>query len=124
MYVTGNWARIDRGIDSVSVVPEHWKPARGDSSVLIHIPTGNRYQVSVGDELSEETKATIFNLRARLYWIPEGGIVPEAAAEIEFGKAAIAIFMVRRGLWKPEIQDSPFRPGHNSTKNLVRGMHR
>lgn len=122
MYVGGNWGRILRCEDSVSVVPEHWRPSHGDSRVLVHIPTGNCYQVSVGDDVPEGTKTTIFNLHARLYWIPEGGIVPDSKAQLDFARAAIAVWMVDKGLWKPEIMDSPNRPGHNSRKDLVRGF--
>jgi hypothetical protein len=124
MYVDGVWVRLDPSFDSVSLRPEHWSVNNARAGLVRHLPTGNCYKVEIGDEVQEGEKASIFNLRAQLYWMPEGGVIPHGDTQVKFGCAAIAVFMVHRKLWKPHIVDVPERPEDSPRKRLARGLHR
>ena len=122
MYVDGDEVKLEPAADRVSLRPEHWKLSETHAGVVIHVPTGNCYEIEVADEILEGVKASILDLRARLYWVAEGQIIPSSQSQIEFGRAAIAVFMVHKRLWKPRIADGPERPEDCHRKRLARGL--
>jgi hypothetical protein len=123
MFVNGESARLMPHEDKVLVTPSHWRLAGAQRGAVQHIPTGNWYEVTVAADAEEKKNITIFDLCARLYWIPEGGIVPSRESQVEFCQAAIAVFMVEKKLWKPRIVDRAETRDDGRAKWLARGLH-
>ena len=124
MYVDGERVKLEPMTERVSLVPEHWKVSDVHAGVVRHLPTGNCYEVEISENVDEGEQASIFDLCARLYWMPEGQVIPSRESQIEFARAAIAVFMVEKRLWKPRIADGAERPEDCPGKKLARGLHR
>jgi hypothetical protein len=124
MYVSGDRVRLEPMTACVRLVPEHWKASDSHPGIVKHLPPGKCYSVEISHNLPEGAKASLFDLWARLYWVPEGQVIPSRESQIGFARSAIAVFMVHKRWWKPRIVDKPDRPEDCPSKKLARGFDR
>ena len=75
-----------------------------------HLPTGAEYYVELPEELRSKDQVSTHDFQSRLVGI--GDEIPTPEELLEQGRAAIAVFLIEQGYWKPKIVEIPDKPKH------------
>jgi hypothetical protein len=108
----GKIVRLDPKKEGVNFEPRDWRVCAATFGVMHHLPTGAQYFVDLPGRpfATDEDGIEITQFRARLSYVPQGEEEPSRKEQIEQGRAAIAVFLIEKGLWEPEIRDIPDPP--------------
>jgi hypothetical protein len=96
--------RLDRNATGVEFEDVDWELVP-NSPMVRHRPTGTVFDVGV--DAHGNGMASIFDFDATLVHVCPGFPVPPPDEVIKLGRAAIAVILMRTGVWKPRVVRVP-----------------
>jgi hypothetical protein len=122
MQVKGDIVKLERNA-WIKVEKQDWKVIDQVYGVLTHVPTGNKYIVTPTNAALEEDNCSMYELCAALVWLEEGQVAPSHQGQVEFGQAAIVMFLISLGV-EYVTEECVERPEDKPSKRRARGLDR
>jgi hypothetical protein len=102
--------KLDPNSDGVPFEPSDWLVCTKHFGLMHYLPTGAQYFVDLPQEAYAKEHVYPMDFCAWLTYVREE--TPTPVELLEQGRAAIAVFLIEQGYWKPKIVDIPDKPKH------------